>query len=125
MTSQTQREVALVIISTISVSGSVVCAQDNFRMLGEKEIRARVVGKNITDRAHWSMYLRPDGVLIRAGMSIREPGTWKIQNNKLCMSDPSNKLLNCSYVWMTGERIILRMKEKADADDFDAFVDKH
>ena len=34
-----------------------------FKLLGEKEIRARVIGKDITDSSHWVSYLRPDGVL--------------------------------------------------------------
>jgi hypothetical protein len=41
------------------------------------------------------------------------------------MSNPSSELLHCSYVWMAGERISLRRNEKEDADDFDAFVEKH
>jgi hypothetical protein len=39
-------------------------AEETFKLLGEKEIRARVVGKDITDSSHWVSYLRPDGVLI-------------------------------------------------------------
>jgi hypothetical protein len=35
-----------------------------FKLLSEKEIRARIVGKGITDSTHWVSYLRPDGVLL-------------------------------------------------------------
>jgi len=39
-----------------------------FKLLGEKEIRARVVGKDITDSSHWVSYLRLDGVLLCSEM---------------------------------------------------------
>jgi hypothetical protein len=31
---------------------------DNFKLLGEKEIRATIASKDVTDGAHWSLYLR-------------------------------------------------------------------
>jgi hypothetical protein len=37
--------------------------QEMFKLLGEREIRARVVGKDITDSSHWVSYLRSDGAL--------------------------------------------------------------
>ena len=38
-------------------------AEDQFSILDGKQIRARIVGIDITDGPHWSMYLRPDGAL--------------------------------------------------------------
>jgi hypothetical protein len=64
-------------------------AENMFKLLGEKEIRARVVGKDITDSSHWVSYFRPDGVLLSNEMGRKWTGTWKIQNNKLCMSSKS------------------------------------
>jgi len=36
----------------------------NIKLFGEKEIRGTVTGKDITDRSHWSIYLRSDGVVL-------------------------------------------------------------
>jgi hypothetical protein len=60
----------------------------NVQIAGKKEIRARVIGKDITDSSHWVNYLRTDGVLVGTEMRRKWTGTWKIQNNKLCMSMP-------------------------------------
>ena len=60
-----------------------------FRLLDEKGIRARVIGRDITDSSHWSIYLRSDGALLRDEMGRKWTGIWKIQNNRLCMSNPS------------------------------------
>jgi hypothetical protein len=48
------------------LSQSSARAEDQFRLLDASQIRARIVGNDITDGPHWSMYLRPDGKLISA-----------------------------------------------------------
>src|SRR5665811_2287704 len=83
----------LAIVLPALVCGSAVSAQENFRLLGEKEIRARVIGKDITDASHWATYLRSDGVLMRNEIDHKWAGVWKIRNNKLCMSNPSSNCL--------------------------------
>src|SRR5262249_6915541 len=111
----------IVVLPTL-VFGSASNAQEQFRLLGEK-IQTRVIGNDITDSAHWSMYLRPDGALIRDEMGRKRTGVWKIRKNKLCMSNPTTKLLDCHEVWMSGQNIRLRAHE--DEETFDAVVEKH
>src|SRR5260370_1014908 len=91
---QTLHVIALVIISDAFLACTAVRAQDNFKMLGERGTRATVVGKDITDGSHWSIYLRPDGALIGAESGSHWTGTWNIQKNKLCMSNPGSKALD-------------------------------
>ena len=117
-----------VITSTLvllSLAGgwAVAYGQEMFKLLGEKEIRARVVGKDITDSSHWVSYLRSDGVLLSNEMGRKWAGTWKIQNNKLCMSNPNLESLDCNEVWMSGANI--RMRANPDQETFDAIVEKH
>jgi len=111
-----------VVLPTL-VFGSASNAQEQFKLLGEKEIRTKVIGNDITDSSHWSMYLRSDGALIRDEMGRKRTGIWKIQKNKLCMSNPSTNLLNCHEVWMSGQNIRLRVRK--DEETFDAAVEKH
>jgi hypothetical protein len=98
-----------------AVYGWAALAQDGFKLLGEKEIRAR--------RYHWSTYLRSDGSLFRDEMSRRRTGIWKIEKNKLCMSDRTSKSFTCNEVWMSGENIRLRAHEKEET--YDAVIKKH
>jgi hypothetical protein len=72
--------VALTIVVTVPAD-----AEENFEMLKAKQIRARVVGKDISDDVHWSEYYRKDGALISMDMGTKQIGTWKIQGDKLCM----------------------------------------
>ena len=123
MMPQTLHLIALVFISNAFLACAAARAQDNFKMLGERETRATVVGKDITDGSHWSIYLRPDGALIGAESGSRWTGTWNIQKNKLCMSNPGSKTPDCYDVWMSGQDISLRLKK--DDDSFVGVIERH
>jgi hypothetical protein len=114
---------ALTILMPATISGLIAHAQEMFKLLGEKEIRAKVVGKDITDSSHWVSYLRPDGVLLSSEMGRKWTGNWKIQNNKLCMTNPNLESPDCNEVWMSGANI--RMRANKDQETFDAVVEKH
>ena len=65
MSCRTSQILALTILLPETVCGSTAHAGETFKLLGEREIRARVVGKDITDSTHWVSYLRPDdGILL-------------------------------------------------------------
>ena len=70
--------------------GARAVAADNFKLLGKKEIRATVAGKDITDGAHGSFCLRPDGALVGVESGARWTGAWNVQKSKLCMSNPGS-----------------------------------
>ena len=114
---------ALNLLLVATIFGPMVHAEEMFKRLGEKEIRARVVGMDITDSIHWVSYLRPDGVLISSETGRKWTGTWKIHNNKLCMSNPNLEGLNCNEVWMSGANI--RLRENQNQETFDATVENH
>jgi hypothetical protein len=115
--------VALAIAVVSFDSGFGAGAGSNFRLLGEKEIRAAVVGNDITDGAHWSMYLRRDGALVGVESGSSWTGIWSVQSNKLCMTDPGAKTPSCYDVWISGANISLRMNR--DDDAFVGVVEKH
>jgi hypothetical protein len=98
-------------------------AEDQFRLLDASQIRARMVGNDITDGPHWSMYLRPDGKLISAESGSSWTGIWKIQGNKLCRSLPSSTSVECNEVWMSGANV--RMRANKEQETFDTIVAKH
>ena len=123
MNCQTLPVLTLTTLLSATICGSIAHAQEMFKLLGEKEIRTRVVGKDITDSSHWVSYFRPDGVLLSDEMGRKWTGTWKIQNNKLCMSNPNLESLDCNEIWMSGANI--RMRANQDQETFDALVENH
>ena len=123
MNRRTFHILAQTILMPAMIFGSIAQAQEMFELLGEKAIRARVVGRDITDSSHWASYLRPDGLLLSSEMGRKWTGTWKIQNDKLCISNPNVDSPDCNEVWMSGANI--RMRAKPDQETFDAVVEKH
>jgi hypothetical protein len=123
MNRRTPQILTLTILLPATICVSTAHAQEMFKLLGENEIRARVVGKDITDSSHWVSYLRPDGALLSSEMGRKWSGSWKIQNNKLCMSNPNLEALDCNEVWMSGANIWMRANK--DQETFDAVVEKH
>jgi len=120
---QTLPVLTLTTLFSAAIFGSIAPAQEMFKLLGEKEIRARVVGKDITDSSHWVSNLRPDGALLSSEMGRKWTGSWKIQNNKLCMTNPNLESPDCNEVWMSGANV--RMRANKDQETFDAVVEKH
>ncbi len=114
---------APVLMSSGFLASAAVRAQDHFKILSESEIRATVVGKDITDGSHWSIYVRPGGALVGAESGSGWTGTWNIQKSKLCMSNPGSKAFDCYEVWMSGQGISLRLKK--DDDSFVGVIERH
>jgi len=83
-------------------------------MLDAKQIRARVVGQDITDGPHWSMYVRPDGALIGEESGSSWTGSLKIRNDKLCITLPSSTSADCDEVWMSGTLINMRTSKNQE-----------
>ena len=112
--------IAAVLTSAIAAPAS---AEEKFAQLKAQQIRARVIGKDITDGVHWSEYYRKDGALVSVDMGTQRTGTWKIQGDKLCKTDGKNKQLTCYEVWMSGDNISLRLQK--ENTPFVGFVEKH
>ena len=123
MIGRTSFVVASIVALLTLIFGHAASAQDGFKMLGEKEIRARLIGRDMTDNSHWVTWLRRDGVFLTNEMGRKWTGIWKIQNNKLCMSNPGARALDCNEVWMFGKNA--RLRARKNEETFDVVVEKH
>jgi hypothetical protein len=88
-------------------------AATTFMRLSAREIRAKIIGKVVTDDAHWSQHFRPDGTLHSIVLSQLKQGTWKIQGNALCLLLTTRKqqsMTECYEVWMWKDHIEYRDK---------------
>jgi hypothetical protein len=83
-------------------------ADEPFRLLSAKEIRPKVIARDLTDGVHWSWYYRPDGTLISVEMGKQRSGSWKIEENKLCSTNGRKRQMECYEVWASGKNISLR-----------------
>ena len=70
---------------TLILASTAAQAAGPARTLTGNEIRHRLVGKVISDGAHWHYYLKPGGAI--AGEEINRPrkGRWHLEGNRLCI----------------------------------------
>ena len=100
-----------------------VCAHaaDPFHRLSAREIRAKIVGKVVTDDAHWSQHFRPDSTLHSIVLSQLKQGTWKINGNTLCLTLKTRKqatTTECYEVWMWKDHVEYRENGLAMVEGF-------
>jgi hypothetical protein len=82
---------------------------ENFKRLSAKEVRGRVVGKIITDEAHWSDRLLPDGNMQSFDMGKAKAGSWKLDGDELCLTRKERRqtTTDCFEVWLSKDQIEL------------------
>jgi hypothetical protein len=88
---------------------SFALAADKFKRLSSTEIRARIVGKVVTDESHWSDRFEPDGTLRAIDLGVLEPGTWKLNGNEMCVVRKAKKpVTECFEIWASGDEVEYR-----------------
>ena len=81
-----------------------VHATDEFKRLSASEIRTTIIGKVITDESHWSDYFQADGKLKSYQLGHLKFGTWKIEENELCLKRKESEI-ECFEVWLSNNRV--------------------
>jgi len=93
----------LVLASTVLV----VAAAEKFRHLTGPQIRDGFVGMELGDDVHWRDSFRADGTLLSLSMGKERSGTWRIENNQLCI-DLGKDSGGCYDVWLAGTNVEFR-----------------
>ena len=86
-------------------------AKDRLRQLDASQIKTFVVGKAITDGAHWSDHFYRDGSMKPIELGQTKRGTWILQDKTLCITRPLKKgktETDCNEIWKSGDRIEYR-----------------
>jgi hypothetical protein len=94
---------------TMGLVLTLVCAHaaDTFVRLSAQEIRAKIIGKVVTDDAHWSHHFRPNGTVHSIVLSHHRQGTWKIVGNTLCLTLKTRRdqSTECYEVWLWKDHV--------------------
>lgn len=83
---------------------TAVMAEGAFTHLTPAEIKKAVVGKAVTDGAHWRDTFKPDGTLESIMHGHVQKGRWRVGRGELCMAYPNGKgtAEECYEVWRQG-----------------------
>jgi hypothetical protein len=107
---------------TIGVVLTPVCARaaEPFTRLSAQEIRAKIIGKVITDDAHWSHHFRPNGTVHSIVLAQHRQGTWKIEGNTLCLTLKTRRdqSTGCYEVWLWKDHVECRHNGATVIDGF-------
>ena len=80
-------------------------AGETFRRLSGSEIRARLVGKEVTDDVHWAYAFERGGLRV-VSLGRTRAARWRIDGDGLCLDGQP-----CVQVWMAGNRVEFRRGE--------------
>lgn len=102
---------ALVLPLLVVASGSAAAPAEETsftRVLGQA-IRTTVIGKTVTDGAHWSDTFDKSGALISWSQGRKSTGTWEVRGDELCIAEEAGAEATCYQVWVAREQISLRL----------------
>ena len=99
------------IVLGLQLTGVYARAADPFHRLSAREIRAQLIGKVVTDDAHWSQHFRPDGTLHTIVLAQRRQHVEDQRPCVLCVTLKTRKqgtTTECYEVWRWKDHIEYR-----------------
>lgn len=89
--------------------GYVLAGEPGFHRLSEMSIRTTLVGKTVTDDAHWADRFLPDGVLDSHELGEPRRGAWAIERGELCLTRKArHPVKECFEIWARGNEVEYR-----------------
>ena len=107
MTSRSRIASAVLVGLGLAASVLTAAAAEKFRQLSGAQIRERFVGMDLGDDVHWKDTFRRDGTVSSQSMGKDRSGTWRIENNQLCI-DLGKDSGGCYDVWLAGNNVEFR-----------------
>jgi len=93
----------------VILASSPALPASGFMRLNAAEIKARIIGKVVTDKAHWSDRYDPGGTLRAVDLGVSKPGTWKLEGSEMCVVRKAKKAVSeCFEIWASGNEIEYR-----------------
>lgn len=85
-------------------TANLAMAEAAFKHLSAAQIKQAIVGKAVTDGAHWSDKFRPDGTVESIMHGQLQKGRWRVRGSELCMAYANGKTTaeECFEVWRRG-----------------------
>jgi hypothetical protein len=107
-----QRSQKIITLTAMLLSGPMAldcAAADNFKLLNEREIHSRIIGKIVEEEVdrHWSFHFLQGGSLETRDMAKKGNGRWIIQGKQLCFGQ-TDEQMQCYGVWLSRTHVRLR-----------------
>ncbi len=99
--------VAAVMFSVLLFPDNPVAAED-FKKLNSAQIRRSFAAMEFTDQVHWVERYGADGTLTTREMGTTRVGTWRVEDDQLCVDLGKEGGRGCYEVWISGNKVQLR-----------------
>ncbi len=99
--------VAAVMFSVLSFPDNAGAAED-FKKLSSPQIRRSFAAMEFTDQVHWVERYGADGTLTTREMGKTRVGTWRVEDDQLCVDLGKEGGRGCYEVWISGNKVELR-----------------
>jgi hypothetical protein len=83
-------------------------AAENFKKLTDAQIRRTFAGMEFTDQVHWAERYGADGTLTTREMGTTRLGTWRVEDDQLCVDLGKEGGRGCYEIWISGNKVELR-----------------
>jgi hypothetical protein len=85
-----------------------VDAAEDFKKLNSAQIRRSFAAMEFTDQVHWAERYGADGTLTTREMGKTRVGTWRVEDDQLCVDLGKEGGRGCYEVWISGNKVELR-----------------
>jgi hypothetical protein len=86
---------------------TALAVADDFRKLSGAQIRRSFAAMD-TDQVHWAERYGADGTLTTREMGTTRVGTWRVEDDQLCVDLGKEGGRGCYEVWISGNKVELR-----------------
>ena len=83
-------------------------AAEDFKKLSSAKIRRSFAAMEFTDQVHWVERYGADGTLTTREMGTTRVGTWRVEDDQLCVDLGKEGGRGCYEVWTSGNKVELR-----------------
>lgn len=103
--------------AVLSVTATIFCvllfsdspgAAEDFKKLNSAQIRQSFAAMEFTDQVHWVERYGADGKLTTREMGTTRVGTWRVEDDQLCVDLGKEGGRGCYEVWISGNKVELR-----------------
>lgn len=109
------KHAAIPVMIAAAIGFSTNAGAEEFQKLTGAQIRAKLVGRQLTDESHWGEIYRPNGRLVSDEMGNTRVGSWRIVKNQLCKNYPDDGGSACFDVWISGHMVQMKILGSADS----------
>jgi hypothetical protein len=94
--------------TVVAALASGATAEEKLQKLSAGQIRAKIVGMELTDEVHWRELYGPGGTVTSDSMGRKRTGKWRVEKDQLCIEFDKDPPAKCYEVWMSGKKVEMR-----------------